>query len=358
MSMKNKKLALGITGCTVVLAAAIVICSIFFGLHGEELLARGDEYAASGNIVRAAMDYEKYILEDKTNPVGYLRLLDLYKDDIHKNQKTNVYRRFVKNSGVDDEQIYVDAIIALANCRDYENAKLANDRGMERLGETENLHPIRFSLEKKKVYIGETISIDVEFPAGAPIPTEFKIAGMNSVLIQNPFFPSDSDLTIVDNAAYIKGESLGTVTLTGITAAGEKFSREVETGDYAEDLVEAINKIRVEEGKREFKSNKMLQKAADTRLAEWQEKPGYTRPDGRVWHTVFPESGLEYRDYNEIGYAGYPGLNSLPSPEYVAESQRENKDAYKTFFGNNYDTIAVSFGYRDDIPTFVILFYK
>ena len=135
---KKKRMGLGIFGAAILLIAASVLYTFFFDIHGDELLARGDQYADEGNIVRAVIDYEKYILEDKTNPVGYLRLIELYKDDSYRTQRADVYRRFVKYSGVDDENIYVDAIKTLVSCRDYESARLANQRGMERLGETKN----------------------------------------------------------------------------------------------------------------------------------------------------------------------------------------------------------------------------
>ena len=103
---KKKKLALRIAGGTIVLVAVIALFVIIFGIRGDKLLARGDECAASGDVVRAAMYYERYILEDKSNPVGYLRLLDLYEGGTYRNQRADVYRRLVKHSGVDDDGDY------------------------------------------------------------------------------------------------------------------------------------------------------------------------------------------------------------------------------------------------------------
>lgn len=339
-SAKKWGIIAGIGGGIVVLIIILAIVFSGSGISGEKLLARADDYAASGNIEKAAADFEKYIEEDTSNPTGYLRLAKLYDKDAEK--KADAYYRFVFCSGSDDEKDYVNAMEAMADIENYEGVKLANEKGMARIGVTDMLHPISFFEDIESIYVGQQVPIGINFPGDVEVPLKFDIKGSADTAANS------------DGYLCVLGKSGGKATLSATTPTGETFECNFTVTDFAKELIDEINKIRVSEKLKELNNLDKLQEAADIHAKEYKETGNYvTRPNGKQWYTVLSDVKL---NCSTIQMLALPAQTLDYSPELYAITFMSQESVKKELLNKSYKNIGVGCEFDEDGKAYVIIF--
>ncbi|MCL2486390.1 MAG: hypothetical protein FWE86_02175 [Oscillospiraceae bacterium] len=316
-------LILGLSGGAVVAVALVLAYLFFFYFTGDNLLSLADKCADDGRDDLAVMLYEKYIEEDPSNAAGYLRLVKLYNGEDNLEKRAETYHRLVEFAEVDAENIYIKAMNTMIEAGDYEGARLANEKGMERFGETQDLHPIWIYCAMNTIYVGQKLRIDISYPADTPIPTMFEFDG--ALLYDDDVLSAsesdNGDQYVICDHIYIVGQRVGECVLNIQTIAGENISVYYEVADdYAERVLAAINELRTDAGKKKLKPNEKLQRAAEIRLEEWCELPGYTRPNGKLCWNVRSDVGLPASNYWEFGFDGSDWDWWFTSPEDFMEN--------------------------------------
>lgn len=115
-----------------------------------------------------------------------------------------------------------------------------------------------------------------------------------------------------------------------------------KSDEYAEEVIDLINKEREKAGLHPLQTDETLMKAADVRVQEISSKFSHTRPNGENYISAATEAGYP------SSYVGENIVARADSPERAVKDWSESKDHKKNYMKSEYTYTGVAYLYDKD----------
>lgn len=124
----------------------------------------------------------------------------------------------------------------------------------------------------------------------------------------------------------------------------EKYESEqnAKSDEFAEEVIDLINKEREKEGLHPLQTDETLMKAAKVRVKEISSKFSHTRPNGENYISAATEAGYP------SSYVGENIVARADSPERAVKDWSESKDHKKNYMKSEYTYTGVAYLYDKD----------